>query len=638
MGNLSNSSGAFEVFSGYDDGSLVAYSGSGDVLAGWPRRATNYISTPPALADVDGDGLDEIFIDEEDFRLHAYRADGSLLPGWPIHEWDGLQERVTPAIADLDSDGDLEIVTASGFHLFAYHHDGTRVNGFPVFVSLGGYVDKRSPVIGDVDGDGAPEIIVGLRMVGYPYECALFILSGTGEIKRSIKFPADFISTPVLADLDGDSIPEIIVQEESKLNVWRGDGSVFPGWPVVFQGNSYWLGWSSPVVGDVDGDGLPDIVVTNQIAGSSEWGDVRVYNRNGALHPHFPKTLPIGSGGVPAIADIDLDGRNEIIITGAFWNGYPGYYDKVWVFDLGDPPHGAIHWGQFMGGPKHQGYYVPPQSTSGIFIVSPNGGEAWTAGSTQTICWNYVGNPGSFVKIELLKGGVTKITISSSASIGSGGTGSYIWFIPSTQTSGSDYQIRITSTSNSSYSDISDNDFTIVGPPPPPASVSASDGTYRDKVEVTWASSFGATSYAVYRTTLGTTSETTFDDTTATTGRTYYYWVKASNTYGTSGYSAYDKGYRSDGRPPAPSNVQASDGTYTDRVRITWIASTWADSYRIYRATSTSRRATKVAIGTTTEPTYDDTTASAGRTYYYWVKASNSYGESGFSAYDSGYR
>jgi fibronectin type 3 domain-containing protein len=118
----------------------------------------------------------------------------------------------------------------------------------------------------------------------------------------------------------------------------------------------------------------------------------------------------------------------------------------------------------------------------------------------------------------------------------------------------------------------------------------------------------------------------------------YYYYVTASNTYGTSGFSAYDTGYRSDGRPPPPTNVQATDGTYTDKVQITWTASPDATSYTIYRATSTSRRASKVAIGTASETNYDDSTALAGKTYYYYVTASNTYGTSGFSAYDTGYR
>jgi len=109
-------------------------------------------------------------------------------------------------------------------------------------------------------------------------------------------------------------------------------------------------------------------------------------------------------------------------------------------------------------------------------IVSPNGGETLTAGSTQTIRWSYGGNPGSFVRIDLLKGGVVTKTISYFTSIGSAGSGSYNWSIPSTQTSGSDYQIKVTSTSNSSYTDTSYNNFTIVGPPPPTISVTSPNG------------------------------------------------------------------------------------------------------------------------------------------------------------------
>jgi len=189
---------------------------------------------------------------------------------------------------------------------------------------------------------------------------------------------------------------------------------------------------------------------------------------------------------------------------------------------------------------------------------------------------------------------------------------------------------------------------TISSPPSPPTNVQASDGTYMDKVEVTWEASVMATSYTVDRatslsrrarkTTLGTTSEAYFNDTTAVPMKTYYYYVKASNLYGTSGFSSYDAGYRSDGRPPPPTNVQASDGASPEWVRVTWTASPEATSYTVYRATSTSRRATKVAIGTTSDTTYDDTTASIGKTYYYWVKASNLDGTSGFSAYDTGYR
>jgi hypothetical protein len=105
-----------------------------------------------------------------------------------------------------------------------------------------------------------------------------------------------------------------------------------------------------------------------------------------------------------------------------------------------------------------------PLSGTGIYnitVSTPNGGETWQTGTTQTISWTYTGNPGSYVRIELFKNGVLNRTIATRTSIGSSGSGSYNWRIPSTQTPGTDYKIKITSTTNSSYSDTSDNNFTI---------------------------------------------------------------------------------------------------------------------------------------------------------------------------------
>ena len=96
-----------------------------------------------------------------------------------------------------------------------------------------------------------------------------------------------------------------------------------------------------------------------------------------------------------------------------------------------------------------------------ITVVSPNGGESWKRNSTHAITWVYKGNPGSYVKIELLKGGVLNLVITSSTSVGSGGSGSFNWRIPANQTQGSDYKIRVTSISNGFYKDTSNNNFSI---------------------------------------------------------------------------------------------------------------------------------------------------------------------------------
>lgn len=96
-----------------------------------------------------------------------------------------------------------------------------------------------------------------------------------------------------------------------------------------------------------------------------------------------------------------------------------------------------------------------------ITVVSPNGGENWSRGIAQTISWKYNGNPGKYVKIDLLKGGIFDSTIKSNISIGSNGNGYYNWPISVVQELRKDYKIKITSRTNSVYNDISDKNFAI---------------------------------------------------------------------------------------------------------------------------------------------------------------------------------
>jgi hypothetical protein len=91
--------------------------------------------------------------------------------------------------------------------------------------------------------------------------------------------------------------------------------------------------------------------------------------------------------------------------------------------------------------------------------------------------------------------------------------------------------------------------------------------------------------------------------------------------------------------PSAPTSVAATDGAYTDKVAITWTASSGATAYDVYRNTSNnSASSVQINVSDVAGTSYDDTSAVAGTTYWYWVKAKNAGGASGFSAGDSGYR
>jgi hypothetical protein len=98
-----------------------------------------------------------------------------------------------------------------------------------------------------------------------------------------------------------------------------------------------------------------------------------------------------------------------------------------------------------------------------LTVTSPNGGESWVGGTTHEITWTSTGSTNTYVKIELLKGGVLNMVISSTAT----NDGSFLWTMPLTQTLGADYRVRITRTTFPTYmtapaSDSSNGDFTII--------------------------------------------------------------------------------------------------------------------------------------------------------------------------------
>jgi FtsP/CotA-like multicopper oxidase with cupredoxin domain len=97
-----------------------------------------------------------------------------------------------------------------------------------------------------------------------------------------------------------------------------------------------------------------------------------------------------------------------------------------------------------------------------LTITSPNGGEKWRKGSTQTITWTFTGDPGDAVKIELLRAGKKQTTIA----LVTANTGNYIWTIPAKIPVDSTYKIRVTSVKNPAYKDKSNKAFRIKKPLP----------------------------------------------------------------------------------------------------------------------------------------------------------------------------
>lgn len=328
---------------------------------------------PASSFDVDNDGYDEMFSGSHfggTVDIHGLNKSGVALPNFPLnlnHLAYGLaggsysnRNLHTPVYSDLDLDGDIEIISASPSHLFAIHHDGRLVKGFPVEYNIPDTRAARSFIaVGDVDGDTFPEIVVADRNT-------VVIVSNVGVIQTTSELTGDVTwgTAPALADLDGDFYPEIIIQTDGYINVFKGSGKNYSGWPVALLSDQevpyqYGKGNGSPVIGDINADGSPDILIVVDDTYSHANSGAYAFSHNGIPIDGFPILLPIGAGAVPAIADIDSDQKNEVIIMNdPNPSVYCGTNELVWVYDIDQGVTSEPQWGQFLQNSKNQGGFV----------------------------------------------------------------------------------------------------------------------------------------------------------------------------------------------------------------------------------------------------------------------------------------
>lgn len=156
------------------------------------------------------------------------------------------------------------------------------------------------------------------------------------------------------------------------------------------------------------------------------------------------------------------------------------------------------------------------------------------------------------------------------------------------------------------------------------------------KPVLSWAAVKGANNYDIYYSTsadgtytkLASTKNLTYTHTAASTGKTYYYKIRA--TYGSvkSKYSSVIKRTCDCARPVTKLTVLSSR-----KPKISWSRISGAAKYSVYRAPS--KTGTYKLIKTTTSLSYTDTSAVAGKVYYYKVRAISSKTSAADSAYSS---
>ena len=247
------------------------------------------------------------------------------------------------------------------------------------------------------------------------------------------------------------------------------------------------------------------------------------------------------------------------------------------------------------------------------------------------------------------------VLVSDSGRVGGSRT-SFLTISPVEPADAGNYSVLVTNmagVTTSAVAVLTINDSPALTVPASPAEIAASDGTYSNKVKISWSVASTAVGYTIWRNAaddsaaamnIGSASGADFDDTDTAPGVTNYYWVKATNAAGSSGFSSSDMGWRAAAAiAPAtyldpPTHVSASDGAYTDKVAVTWNTVSGASAYQVWRAPKNNVGAA-VNLGNATMPSHDDNSSAvrAATMYYYWVKAWNSVATSEFSKVDSGF-
>lgn len=324
-----DSDGIDEILYGIDH-VLYAFKGDGSIL--FTKTMSGTILLPPTVADLDTDGTLEIIVNTGGVpnagRVYLLDPTGTDLPGWPLNFSDHWMINA-PAVADVDGDGILDIVTgervnsSQGF-VHALKMDGTPINAnWPVEVAA---TPAFTPSIADVDNDGNTDVVIAASSAG------MYIFDNQGQVFPGFPVFDPNVSysyqSPILADLDGDDDLEIIGSNHGNapgFYVMEHDGTYKAGWPIAIGGWTY----SPATVLDVDNDGIFEIFMSDRNTSGTTGVELPVIyglDPDGNNLPNFPIEKYGGAEGVLSIADVNADGVLDIVfpsvITDAAGEGY----------------------------------------------------------------------------------------------------------------------------------------------------------------------------------------------------------------------------------------------------------------------------------------------------------------------------
>jgi len=335
----------------FKDHRVYAFRLDGTDLPGWPKTVQGRLMTPPQPADFNGDGRPEVLFHEGFGKnLYLWRGDGSafihakvkgkMKPKEIIAKTNPFTYYIS-SLVDLDGDGRLDIVGLGGKgQVYAVRADGTPLGGFPKVVGKG--LGSTAPV-GDIDGDGRPDIVFvsdgGTKLYALRHDGS--DMPGFPVPVWNHK-PGEGASFPALAQMDDKKGLEIVLGGRGgKLFVIDGRGRSLPGFPASLPQQA-----TGAVIGDLDGDGDPQIIC------ACTDGGIYAFHHDGKPVLGFPLRAGAAVNGVPVLADVDGDGDIDLAAGSA--DGY------VYIWDLGAPlDPGLLLWSAYGGDAHRSGASLP---------------------------------------------------------------------------------------------------------------------------------------------------------------------------------------------------------------------------------------------------------------------------------------
>jgi len=330
--------GALEVLAGSRDYRVYAWHADGTLVAGWPQSTEGEVYNSPSVGDIDGDGEPEVVVGSLDHKVYAWHANGTLVNGWP-QMTGGEVWAASSALADLDGDGRLKVVIPSqDGKVYVWHGDGTLVAGWPQ--ECGGLPDNGCAVA-DVNRDGDLDVIAGSGSGVYVWHADGTLLPNWPQPSRHRRDVYGFRhSAPVVGDLHGDGYREIAAGAwDYDMFVWNRDGTWLTGWPQPVGDEID----SSPALADLDNDGLIEV-----IAASADY-NVYAWHLDGTLVRGWPQATGWAVRCSPSVGDIDGDGHLEVVVGSDDCNVYVWKCDDVSGDSLPWPQfhHDAQHTGLY---------------------------------------------------------------------------------------------------------------------------------------------------------------------------------------------------------------------------------------------------------------------------------------------------